>query len=1082
MDEQTSWMSRMISSFLKGNMAVMLMVIALAAGGVALLVTPREEEAQIVVPLADVMVSYPGGSAEEVERLVSSRLERLLYQIDGVEYVYSMSRPGMAVVTVRFFVGEDREKSLIKLYNKVFQNIDKTTPGIAGWIIKPVEIDDVPIINAALYSSRYKEHELYRVAEEVVSRLQQVPNNARVAIHGGRPRVAQVYLDPERLAAYHLSPMEIAGALKVSNAQMQSGSFEQGNRMVTVETGPFLRDVNEVGNVMVGMQGDKPVYLRDVARVVDGPDEVSTYSRIGFGAGAGEGKIQNSEGRKGHQPSTVNHSASYPVVTVAVAKKKGSNAVWVARDVEKALEGMRGVVIPDEVNVRVTRNYGETANEKVNNLVESLVIAIITVIGLIALVMNWRVGAIVVLAVPVTYALTLLVNYLAGYTINRVTLFALILALGLLVDDPIVGVENIWRHLAMGRLPRLQAVTTAMNEVMPPVVLATLAVIVAFVPLFFISGMMGPYMRPLALNMPLAMLGSMLVAFAITPWVSNKLLMVKGHAESETDVRGTATYRFYVRVMGPLVDSKGRTVALLVVTALLFAGSVFLAMTGRVPLKMLPFDNKNEFQVVVDMPETATLERTDAVAREVEAYLRTIPEVTDFTTSVGFASPMDFNGLVRHYYLRQGHNVADIRVNLLPRKQRAMDSHSLVLRIRKDIEALGGKTGASLKLVEVPPGPPVLSTVVAEIYGQPYHRYGDLVSAAQTVKAAMQKEEGVVDVDDSVESAQDKLYFRVDREKAARNGIAVDDVAQTLRVALSGMPAGVVHAPSEQNELPILLKLPRDKRSDPELLNNLMVKGRLGNGVPVGELGRFEQGVIDQTIFHKNQERVVFVTGEMAGRGPAYAVLNLQSWFKKNPLPKGIRAEWSGEGEWKITVDVFRDLGLAFSAALIGIYILLVYETRSYSLPGIIMMSIPLTMIGIMPGFWLLNLLVNRPVGGYETPVFFTATAMIGMIALAGIVVRNGIILVDFIRTSIEKGVALRDAIMESGAVRFRPIFLTAGTALLGAWPITLDPIFSGLAWSIIFGLFVSTAFTLVVIPLMYYWLVGGKQHGASEA
>jgi len=751
--------------------------------------------------------------------------------------------------------------------------------------------------------------------------------------------------------------------------------------------------------------------------------------------------------------------------------------------VEKTLQGLKGSVIPDEVNVRITRNYGETANEKVNNLVESLVIAIITVIGLIALVMNWRVGAIVVLAVPITYSLTLLVNYLAGYTINRVTLFALILALGLLVDDPIVGVENIWRHLAMGKLPRLRAVSVAMNEVMPPVVLATLAVIVAFVPMFFITGMMGPYMRPLALNMPLAMIGSMLVAFTITPWVSNKLLKVEGHQAEETDIRGTATYRFYARIMGPLVESKGKTAVLLVVMALLFAGSVYLALSGRVPLKMLPFDNKNEFQVVVDMPETATLERTDAVVREVESYLRTIPEVTDFTSAVGFASPMDFNGLVRHYYLRQGPQVADIRVNLLPRKQRAMDSHSLVLRIRKDVEALATRTGASLKLVEVPPGPPVLSTVVAEIYGQPHHQYGDLVAAAQTVKTQMQREEGVVDVDDFVEAAQEKQFFRVDREKAARNGIAVEDVVQTLRMALSGIPGGVVHEPAEQNELPIVLRLARDKRSDVEQLKNLVVKGRGGQGVPLGELGRFEEQAIEKTIFHKNQERVVYVTGEMAGKGPAYAVLNLQSWFKKQPLPPGLRAEWAGEGEWKITVDVFRDLGLAFSAALVAIYILLVYQTGSYSLPAIIMMSIPLTMIGIMPGFWLLNLVVNRPVGGYETPVFFTATAMIGMIALAGIVVRNGIILVDFIRTSLERGVALRDAILESGAVRFRPIFLTAGAALLGAWPITLDPIFSGLAWSVIFGLLVSTAFTLVVIPLMYYWLVGeSKERGAPRA
>ena len=1050
MDEKLSFMGRVVDGFLRGNLAVLLMIISLVAGAVALVATPREEEPQIVVPLADVMVSYPGGNAEEVERLVASRLERMLYQIDGVEYVYSMSRPGMAVVTVRFFVGQDREASLIKLYNKIFQNIDKTTPGIAGWVVKPVEIDDVPIVNVALYSGRYDEHELYRIAEEVASRLQHVENSSRVTIHGGQKRQIQVNLDPERLAAHRLSPLEIAGALKGANAQMANGAFQKADREMAVETGAFLKSSDDVRNLMVGMHDGRPVYLRDVASVTDGPEEATSYSRI-----------------------TVTNSPSYPAVTIAVAKKKGSNAVWVARDIEKALEEMRGGMIPDDVTARITRDYGETANEKVSSLLESLAIAIITVIGLIALAMNWRVGLIVVIAVPITYSLTLVVNYLAGYTINRVTLFALILALGLLVDDPIVGVENIYRHLAMKRLPRLKAISFAMNEVMPPLVLATLAVVVAFLPMFFITGMMGPYMRPMALNVPLAMLSSLIVAIAITPWISNKILKVEGHSHEEGNVKETATYRVYAKVMRPLVESKSRTWALVAIIGFLFAGSIALALTGLVPLKMLPFDNKNEFQIVVDTPESFTVERTDAVVRDLEAYLRTVPEVTDFTSTVGSASPMDFNGLVRHYYLRQGANVADIRVGLLSRKSREMESHALVLRIRNDIAAIAEKTGASLKLVEVPPGPPVLSSVVAEVYGQPHHRYEDLIAAAKTVEDRMKQEKGVVDVDSYVESAQEKFFFRVDRDKAARSGIATEDVVQILQVALSGMPAGLVHIPTEQNELTVMLKIPREKRSDIERLKTLVVKGRGGQGVQLGELGRFEPQTQDKTIYHKNQERVVYVTGEMAGRGPAYAVLSLQAWFKKHPLPKGIKLDWAGEGEWKITIDVFRDLGLAFAAALVGIYVLLAYQTGSYVLPGIIMMSIPLTMIGIMPGFWLLNALGNKQVGGFDNPVFFTATAMIGMIALAGIVVRNGIILVDFIRTSIERGVPVEDAILESGAVRFRPIFLTAGAALLGAWPITLDPIFSGLAWSLIFGLFVSTVFTLVVIPLVYFWLVG---------
>ncbi len=1065
-ERKHSVVSGIIEAFLKGNLAILLIIVSLVAGAAALLLTPREEDPQIVVPLADVMVMYPGGTALEVERLVSSRLERMLYQIDGVEYVYSISRPGMAVVTVRFTVGEDREKSLIKIYNKIFQNIDKTTPGITGWVVKPIEIDDVPIVNVALYSDRYDEHTLYRVGEEVVARLQHIPNTGNITLYGGQRRVLHVYLDMERIAAYGLSPLEIAGALKISNAQLESGSFEQDNVSIRVEAGPFLRDAREVRNLMVGTHADRPVYLRDVARVEDGPEELQSYTRIG---------ITQTAVVTGRQATTISHAGTYPAVTIAVAKKKGSNAVWVSRDVEHSLQAMRGNIIPDDMRLRITRNYGETANEKVNGLVESLLLAVVTVIVLIAIIMNWRVGLVVALAVPITYALTLLVNYLAGYTINRVTLFALILALGLLVDDPIVAVENIYRHLAMRRYPRLQAIAMAMNEVMPPVILATLAVVVAFIPMFFITGMMGPYMRPMALNVPLAMLASMLISFTITPWVSSKILRVNPTRGGPVDIKQTRTYRVYNAVLRPFVESRRNGVLLLLGTGGLFVLSLLLIPTGGVPLKMLPFDNKNEFQIVVDLPDAATLETTDGVVRDLEDYLRTLPEVIDFTSIVGASSPMDFNGLVRHYYLRQGPNVADIRVNLLPRNSRAMDSHSIILRIRNDVAAIGKNLNARIKLVEAPPGPPVLSTVVAEIYGQPHLKYKDLIDAAQTVKAQFELEPGVMDVDDSVEDDQRELFFQVDRDKAGLNGISTEDIAQTLYLTLNGMAGGTVHVPDQQNEVPIVLRLPREKRSDVAFLKNIVVKGRGGHAVQLGELGHFENTTYDKTIFHKNMERVVYVTAEMAGRGPAYAVLNLQSHFKQQPLPAGVSIDWRGEGEWKITLDVFRDLGIAFAAALIAIYVLLVYETVSYILPVVIMMSIPLTLIGIMPGFWLLNILVNKPVGGFGNPVFFTATAMIGMIALAGIVVRNGIILVDFIRNAVARGQSASDAVFEAGAVRFRPIFLTAGAALLGTWPITLDPIFSGLAWAIIFGLFVSTAFTLIVIPTAYM-LIYGKQ------
>ncbi|MES0446056.1 MAG: efflux RND transporter permease subunit [Desulfobacterales bacterium] len=1076
MEDQSSVISRIINSFLKGNLPILLIIVSLVAGAMALFLTPREEEPQIVVPLADVIVMYPGGSAEEVEHLVAARLERLLYQIDGVEYVYSMSRPGMAVVTVRFYVGEDRERSLIKLYNKLQQNIDKVTPGISGWIVKPIEIDDVPIVNIALYSDRYDEHELYRVAEEVVGKLQHIKNSARITIHGGRKRVVHVYFDSERLAAYGLSSMEIMGAFKISNSQMESGSFEKSNSVIKVEAGPFLEDVDEVRNLLIGLYEDRPIYLRDVAKVVDGPDEIQWYSRFGFGPSGEPGLVSGGsiEAARNFDPKK-SGADTYPVVTIAVAKKKGSNAVWVAKDIEKMLAALQGKVIPDNIHYRITRNYGETANDKINDLVKSLAEAIIAVIFLIAFFMTWREGLIVAIAVPITYSITLLFNYLFGYTINRVTLFALILSLGLLVDDPIVGVDNISRHLSMKRLPRLQAVSNAMSEVLGPIVLATLAVIASFIPLFFITGMMGPYMRPMALSVPLTMLTSMVVAFTITPWLSSKLLKETDKPETSYDIKTSNVYLIYERIMGVFVKSRQKSFFLLIAVAILFGVSVMLAATGLVPLKMLPFDNKNEFQIVIDMPESTTLETTSSVAEEIEELLRTIPEVTDFTTMIGRASPMDFNGLVRHYYLREGHHLADIRVNLLHRDHREMDSHSLILRIRNAVEKVAKQTGANIKLVEVPPGPPVLSTLVAEVYGEPHHSYGDLISAAQVIKARLPEEAGVVDIDDTAETHQRRVFFRVDREKAGMNGISTQDIVNTLRMALSGVRAGEVHVPNEQNELSIVLRLPRDQRSDIALLQKLILKGGTGQSVQLGELGTFEENVYDKTIYHKNQERVVYVVAEMAGRGPAYAVLSLQKYFKKNPLPRGIRVDWRGEGEWKITLDVFRDLGIAFSVALLAIYVLLVYEMGSYLLPVIVMLSIPLTLIGIMPGFWMLNLFMSRPIGGFDNPVFFTATAMIGMIALGGIVVRNAILLIDFIKTNVTQGKSVEEAIIESGAVRLRPIVLTTFTTMLGAWPITLDPIFSGLAWALIFGLFVSTAFTLVLIPTAYYLVYGKK-------
>jgi multidrug efflux pump subunit AcrB len=668
------------------------------------------------------------------------------------------------------------------------------------------------------------------------------------------------------------------------------------------------------------------------------------------------------------------------------------------------------------------------------------------------------------------------VNYAFGYTINRVTLFALVLALGLLVDDPIVDVENIYRHFRMKKEPPRDAVLSAVDEVRPPVILATMAVILSFLPMLFITGMMGPYMRPMAINLPLAMAMSLLVSFTITPWMSYHVLKGQYGKESQKEfiLDQSRTYQLYRKLLDPFLASRVKAWTLLCVVFVMLIVSMALPILGLVPMKMLPFDNKNEFQLVVDLPEGSTLEETDQVVRALEDYLVTVNEVTDVSSYVGTASAMDFNGMVRHYYMRQSVNLADLRINLAEKGNRSQQSHDITLRIRNDLTRIATARGAHLKIVEAPPGPPVIATLVGEVYGDSGTPYASQVAAARLIAKRMVEEDRVVDVDDTVEYAQTRYRFLPDRIKAALAGVSVDEIARTLQVALNGEHVGTLHVPTERNPLHIELRMERAARSSLEALASLQIRAPGDRLVPIGELGTFQVETLEPTIYHKNLERVVYVFGEMAGRSPVNAILNIGGHFEDNPLPKGTRVVWSGEGEWNITIDVFRDLGLAFGAALVLIYILLILETGSYAMPLIIMGAIPLTMIGIMPGFWLLNLLFDNPVGGYDTPIFFTATAMIGMIALSGIVVRNSIILIDFIHHALKRGVPLREALVESGAVRLRPILLTAGAALLGNWVITLDPIFSGLAWSIIFGVFASTGFTLVVIPVVY-WLIYGR-------
>jgi multidrug efflux pump subunit AcrB len=1062
-------MTRIVEAFLGGNLSLLLILISLVAGAAALLITPREEDPQIVVPLADVMVSMPGASAAEVERQVSTRLEKLLYQIPGVEYVYSMSMPGQAIVTVRFYVGQDLERSWVKLHNKIQANVDQIPPGVTGWVVKPIEIDDVPIVNLTLYSPTYSDYELRRMAEEMEIRLQAVKNAGRTYIVGGRPREITVRLSAGKMAGHGVALSDIQQALQGANVSLLSGELVREDQAVRFQTGQFLTSADAVRNLVVAVDNQRPVFLKQVAEVSDGPTEPTTYVRLALGSQAYTDYDPLSE----HEtlPADITRYNDYSAVTVAVAKRKGTNAVWVSNEVKKAAEEFQKQALPEDVYLRVTRDYGHTANEKVNELVEALVVAIAIVVALLAYSLGWREGLIIALAVPITFSITLLINLLLGYTINRVTLFALILSLGLVVDDPIVDVENIHRHFAMRLLDPYRAVVRAVNEVRPPIILATLAVIISFIPMFFITGMMGPYMAPMALNVPIAMLMSLIVAFTITPWLSYhclKSIARRSHGKPFV-LEESWLYRLYRRVMMPIFGRRALQWGILGLIVLLLGLAGVLVLTQRVPLKMLPFDNKNELQVVIDMPEGTTLETTEAVAHDLADYLVRVPEVTDVTTTAGASSPMDFNGMVRHYYLRQGANVADVRFNLITKKRRAQQSHAIALRLRNDLVAIAKRHGANIKIVESPPGPPVISTLVAEVYGSVGESYDDLVAGARKVRSLMETTPNVVDIDDVLVAHQARQQFVVKRAKAALNGISDSQIAQLLDGAVHGVQPASLRLDDQVNPVRINLRLPPEQRSRISQLEQFTVRGMTGEAVPLTELGRFEETTIDQPIYHKNLRPVVYVFGDTAGLPPPVAALELGSKVKHEPSLNNLTVKWAGEGEWEITLRVFRDLGIAFAVAVLGIYILLLYQTQSYLLPAIQLVALPLTIIGIMPGFWLLNVLTAKNVGGWSDPVYFTATAMIGIIALSGIATRNAILLIEFVEERKREGKALIHSLVEAGALRTRPIMLTSLAAMLAAWPITLDPIFSGLAWALIFGLLVSTLFTLVVVPMIYY-------------
>ena len=1118
--------------FLDSNLSLILILLATILGCAALWLTPREEDPQIVVPMADIYVNFPGHSAKEVEQLIATSLERILYQIDGVEFVYSMSREDQAIITVRFYVGEDRERSLVKLYKKIDENVDMAPSGVTGWVVKPVEIDDVPIATLTLASQSADDMKLRRVAEELAQRLAGIQEVSRTYVVGGRPRVVQVLMDTDRMAGYHVSPLELRRAVQVTNVRQTAGDLRTGDRLIRVDAGESFADARQLRELVVGVFNGRPVFLKDVAQVEDGPDEIAGYVRHGWGPARGFTKDLHFPGAivgevEGNPAHSIEIGDAQTAVTIAIAKKKGSNAVWVADDVLRQAEELQRTMVPSDIEMIVTRNYGLTANAKVNGLLEGLVVAILIVVALLTIGLGWREALIVAVAVPVVFGLTLAANLTLGFTINRVTLFALILSLGLLVDDPIVDVENITRHFALRKRATRGIVLEAVAEIRPPLITATLAIILSFLPMFFITGMIGPYMRPMALNVPVAMLMSMVVSFTITPWLAYHGLRHKYRAgamavDSRQDlhdsnaVKQSTLYKVFYPLMAPLLGSRFVACSFLVGMLALTAGAMGLAVARGVPLKMLPFDNKDELLLVLDFDRGTTLERSDAAVREIEAYLAKVPEVADYTSYVGFGSPMDFNGLVRHYYLRQGDHVADIRINLAGKKNRSLQSHAVGLRMRNDLQEIAGRRHARMKLVETPPGPPVVASVVAEIYGRPDFRYEDLLLAADTVRARLAAEPGVVDVDDGREATQEKQTFITDVEKAALSGVSADEIASTLQAVLGGSTVGLMRSETERNPLRIQLRMPVALRTSANDLAQVRVKGDKGQLVPLVELGRWETTYADQMIYHKNLQRVAYVFADAAGRPPADVVVDVLAdqtdiaktliegkyvgigWladaaarpvaertFLSNgsgiawALPRGFKVDFAGEGEWRITLDVFRDLGLAFGAAMVAIYILLVAQMKSFVIPLVVMLAIPLTILGVMPGFWLLNVASASHVGGYLDPVYFTATGMVGMIALSGIVTRDSIILVDFIHLSLARGQSLFDAIMESRVVRLRPILLTATAAMLGAVPIIIDPIFSGLAWTLIFGLFASTLFTLFVIPVAYWLLyVNTPGHG----
>ncbi|MDH5351976.1 MAG: efflux RND transporter permease subunit [Betaproteobacteria bacterium] len=1050
---------RIARFFQASQLTPLLALVAFLLGLFAVAVTPREEEPQINVTMANVLVPFPGASARDVETLVATPAEQVLAQMTGIEHVYSVSRPGMAVLTVQFQVGVPHTEALVRLYNTIQSNRDWVSPnlGIGEPVVKPKGIDDVPVVTLTLWSANPEAgaYELERAAHAAEVELKRVPGTREVQTLGGPGRALRVLMDVDRMNAHGIAPLDLRNALQLANVSLPAGSIVRDNREVVVETNNYLESVADVAGLVVGAHDGRPVYLADVAQVLDGPLQPARY--VWTGSAQGE----------------------HPAVALQVTKKPGENAVEVAERVLARAAELQGTVIPDDVRVSVTRNYGATANDKAQQLIKKLIFATLSVIVLVFATLGWREALIVGIAVLLTLATTLFASWAWGFTLNRVSLFALIFSIGILVDDAIVVVENIHRRRALEGGALTGIIPDAVDEVGGPTILATFTVIAALLPMAFVSGLMGPYMSPIPINASMGMLISLAIAFTVTPWLALKFFKAEHHAHGESN----RLERLSRRILGPFVASAKRRRQMLYVILALILGSVSLAGVKLVILKMLPFDNKSEFQVVVDMPAGTPLEVTAAALRELGAHVATVPEVTDYQAYAGLSAPINFNGLVRQYYLRALPEQGDLQVNLVAKEARSRKSHDIAQGVRPRLEEIGRRWGANVKVVEVPPGPPVLSPIVAEVYGPDE---AGRIRVAKKVREAFAVTPDIVGIDDSVTDAAPRVRLKVDQGKAALAGAARRDIAESIRIGLAGADVTVLHDGQSKYEVPVTIALPPERQGGLDELLKLAVRTPAGTLVPLAELVTPITDERDRPIHHKNLLPVVYVVADQAGRvdSPLYGMFTargkvagaaledggtLGEYFIRQPSDPYRQYAVKWDGEWQVTYETFRDMGLAYGVGLILIYLLVVAQFRSYLVPLVIMAPIPLTVIGVMPGHALLG-------------ANFTATSMIGMIALAGIIVRNSILLVDFVNLKVEEGMPLEEAVIQSAAARAKPIALTGLAAMLGAMFILDDPIFNGLAIALIFGILVSTVLTLVVIPVLYYAAIRGRLAPARAA